>query len=75
MQAPCGRAARCSVPHASPNLPSYSTQDHHPRGGSSHGKLSHINHLPRKYVTDLPTGPSGEGVFSIVTPSSQMTVV
>lgn len=36
---------------------------------------SPINHQSRKYSTSLPTGQSGERIFSVEVSSSQMTVL
>lgn len=71
-------AAHWIVPRALLSLLAYVLKDHHPRDGTTLGELgpsTPIIHQSRKCTTDMPTGQSGESIFSIGIPSSQIILV
>jgi hypothetical protein len=55
-----------------PEAYSYRTQDHLPRGSTTHSRLSPL-HQSRKCATGLPTGQPGRGIFTVNYPSFKMT--
>ena len=82
MQRPWRDVTYCLAPRGLLSLLSYRTQDHQPRGGTTHiGLNSLIKNSLRKCPTDLPVAQPPGGplffffFFSMEAPSPQMSLV